>query len=361
MSHAKYETLGWLQEIANNLLHFKVTVSRPLLTVRTDALLVTYLEARRARFRILIRQYLSSVAWQACVHSALIAMAGWLLAEGQITLGQLVAAEVIVGSLLLNFDSVVKRMPHLFYLLTALTELDELLSRPKDRQPRQACQPLPDPMIHGLRVTCTGLSFAYAGAPPVFEQFDMDVAPGEAVAVQAEASSGQLALARVLAGLYAPTSGVIRYNGVDLRDLDPEQLQCHLGVVFDHQLTLFEGTLQDNITMGRPAAGYRDVQWALRMVELEDEMDAMPQGLLTPVSFRGKAFTTNLVQRILVARAIVTRPSVLILEGTLPGIPADLRERILRRMCSKEEAWSVICISTDPTFTPPAARRLTLA
>jgi len=361
MSHAKYETLNWIQEIANNLLHFKVTVSRPLLTVKTDTLLLAYLEAREARFRVLIRQYLASVGWQACGHSGLIAMAGWLLAEGQITLGQFVAAEVIVGSLLLNFDSMIKRMPHLFYLLTSLTELDVLFSRPKDRKPRQACQPLPDPTIQGLRLTCVGISFAYPQAPPVFEQFDMDVAPGEAVSILAQASSGQMALARVLAGLYAPTSGAIRYNGVDLRDLDPEQLQGHLGVVFDYQPSLFDGTLEDNITMGRPAVGYQDVQWALRVVELEDEVDMMPQGLRTLVSFRGKAFTTSLVQRILVARAIVTRPWVLILEGTLQGIPVALRDRILRRLCSKEESWSVICLSTDPTFTPQAARRLTLA
>jgi putative ABC transport system ATP-binding protein len=361
MSHAKYDTLGWLQEIAANLLHAKASISRPWLAVKTDALIRSYTKAREARFRVLIRQYLSSVGWQACVHSGLIAMAGWLLAEGQITLGQFVAAEVIVGSLLLNFDSVVKRMPHLFYLLTALTELDELLSRPRDRQPLQACQPLPDPMIHGLRLTCTGLSYAYPGAHPVFEAFDLDVTPGEAVSVLAETSSGQTALARVLAGLFVPTSGVIRYNGVDLRELDIEELQSHLGVVFDSQLSLFDGTLEDNIMMGRPAVRYQDVRWALSMVELEDEMDAMPEGLRTPVSFRGPAFTTSLVQRILVARAVATHPSILILEGSLQGIPTALRERILRRLCSKEEPWSVICVSTDPTFTLPAARHLTLA
>jgi hypothetical protein len=83
MSQAKYDTLHWLQEISFNLPHFKATVSDPLLLKKTDELVGHYVAARRTRFKILIRQYLGSVGWQALAHSALIGTAGWLLAVGQ--------------------------------------------------------------------------------------------------------------------------------------------------------------------------------------------------------------------------------------------------------------------------------------
>ncbi|MGH7229063.1 MAG: ATP-binding cassette domain-containing protein [Nitrospiraceae bacterium] len=360
MSHAKYETLYWLQEMAYNLLHFKATVSAPLLLQKTDQLVTTYLTARRARFNVLMRQLLGSVGWQALGHSGLIATAGWLMAVGQLTLGQFVAAEVIVGTLLLNFDSVIKQMEHVFYFFTALTELDFLFSLPKDAAPTTVSVPLPDPTIHGVRLTCKDLSFAYPDSPPVFEHFNLEITPGEKIAIFSETITGKTTLARVLAGLTAPTSGVIRYNGVDLRDLDMESLNTCRGLVLDSQLSLFAGTLEENITLSRPAIPYSDILWALRFVELEEEVDALPLGLKTPVRVQGKVFTTSQVLRILVARAIVSRPQILIFDGTLHALVPIIRETILRRLCSKEETWSVIFVSNDPTLTAHVDRRLVL-
>lgn len=360
MSHAKYDTLHWLQEISFNLSHFKATVSEPLLLKKTDELVGHYISARRTRFQILIRQYLSSVGWQALVHSSLIGTAGWLLSTGQLTLGQLVAAEVIVGALLINFDSVVKRMGYVFYFLTALTELDFLFSLPRDASAITVSVQLPDPKIHGLRLMCKDLSFAFPGSTPEFAHFNLDVSPGEKIAIFSNTSMGKTSLARVLAGLYLPTSGVIRYNGVDVRDLDMQSLNAYRGLVLDSQLSLFEGSLEENITLNRPSLTYEDIVWALRFVELEEEVEAFPDGLKTPVRPQGKALTNTQIQRILVARAIVTRPQLLIFDGTLHSLHPTTREAILRRLCSKEEPWSVLFVSNDPGLTSHVDRRFIL-
>jgi len=282
------------------------------------------------------------------------------MAVGQLTLGQFVAAEVIVGTLLLNFDSVIKQMEHVFYFFTGLTELDFLFSLPKDTTSGLSTVPLPDPTIHGVRLTCKDLSFAYPDSPPVFEHFNLEITPGEKIAIFSETITGKSTLARVLAGLTAPTSGVIRYNGVDLRDLNMESLNSCRGLVLDSQLSLFAGTVEENITLSRPAIPYSDILWALRFVELEEEVDALPLGLKTPVRVQGKVFTTSQVLRILVARAIVGRPQILIFDGTLHALVPIIRETILRRLCSKEETWSVIFVSNDPTLTAHVDRRLVL-
>jgi putative ABC transport system ATP-binding protein len=360
MSQAKYDTLHWLQEISFNLPHFKSSVSNPLLLKKTDELVSHYIAARRTRFHILIRQYLGSVGWQALGHSALIGTAGWLLALGQLTLGQLVAAEVIVGALLINFDSVVKRMGYVFYFLTALTELDFVFSLPKDASATSVPVALPDPQIHGLRLLCKDLAFSFPGSGYEFVNFNLDVSPGEKVAIFSNTSAGKTSLARVLAGLYLPTSGVIRYNGVDVRDLDMDSLNAHRGLVLDSQLSLFEGTLEENITLDRPSVTYEDIVWALRFVELEEEVDAFPFGLKTPVRPEGKALTNAQIQKVLVARAIVSRPQLLIFDGTLHSLHPTTREAVLRRLCSKEEPWSVLFVSNDPGLTTHVDRRFIL-
>jgi ABC-type bacteriocin/lantibiotic exporter with double-glycine peptidase domain len=360
VSHAKYDTLHWVQEISYNLLHFKSTDSQPLLIQKTDNLISTYLSARRTRFSVLIRQFLGSVGWQAVGHSGLIATAGWLLAIGQLTLGQFVAAEVVVGTLLLNFDAVVKRMGHIFYFLAAASELNAFFSLPKDQDTVTLSVPLPDPTLHGIRLTCKDATFAPAGGPAVFEHFDLEVTPGEKVGIYANTTVAKTALARILAGLEVPTGGVVRYNGVDLRHLDLDTVNKCRGFVLDSQLSLFEGTLEENIVLGRSYVPYADVRWALRFVELEEEVDALPQGLKTHVRAPGRIWAPTHILRILIARAILGRPQILIFDGMIHNMQPALRETIIRRLCSKEEAWSVIFVSNDPNLTPHVDRRIVL-
>ena len=360
MSHAKYDTLHWLQEISYNLLHFKSTDSQSLLINKTDQLLDTYMETRRSRFAVLIRQYIGSLGWQALAHGGLIATAGWLLSVGQLTLGQFVAAEVLVSGILINFDGVVKRMGHIYYFMTALNELNLFFSLPKDQGAATLSLPLPDPTVHGIRVTCKDLTFAPAGISPIFENFNLEVMPGEKIAIYAGSAMAKSTLARMLGGLESPTSGVIRYNGVDLRHLNLDALNRYRGYILDTQLSLFEGTLEENIVLGRSYVPYSDVQWALRFAELEEEVDSLPQGLKTDVRSSGKVFAPTHILRILVARAILGRPQLLIFDGFLHNMQPAMRETILRRLCSKEEPWSVIFVSNDPNLSPHVDRRIIL-
>jgi len=360
MSQAKYETLHWLQEISYNLLHFKATDSQALLMQRTDELVHSYVETRQTRFGVLIRQYLGSVGWQAVAHSGLLATAGWLLSIGQLTLGQLVAAEVVVSGLLLSFDAVVKRMGHIYYFLTGLNELDFLFSLPKDQASATLSVPLPDPTIHGIRVTCKDLAVIHPGMPPIFEQFNLEITPGEKIGVYASTTTAKTALARVLAGLETPTGGVLRYNGVDLRHLDLQAINRCRGFMIDSQLTLFEGTIEDNIVLGRSYIPYSDVRWALRFTELEEDVDALPQGLKTHIRAPGKILAPTHIIRILLARAILARPQILIFDGIIHNMQPTMRETVLRRICSKDEPWSVIFVSNDPNLTPHVDRRIIL-
>lgn len=219
---------------------------------------------------------------------------------------------------------------------------------------------LPEPSLHGVRVTCKDVAFAYADGRPLFEHFDLEVVPGEKIAILSRTSIGKTTLALILAGLYAPTFGVIRYNDVDLRDVDMEYINRHRGLVLDSHISLFEGTLEENISLHRPSIQFDDLRWALRFVELEDEVDAMPLGFETPVLARGKNFTKSQILRILLARAVMTRPRLLVFDGTLHQVEPDLRLTLLRRLCSKEELWSAIFVSSDPTISALVDRQVVL-
>jgi ABC-type bacteriocin/lantibiotic exporter with double-glycine peptidase domain len=355
--------MTWMQDIAENRLHFKATQSAALLLNKTDGLLDSYLAARRVRSGVLTwRQYVSTVVWEAVCHSGMIGMGGWLLSIGQITLGQFVAAEVIVGTLLLNLDTVTRRMYAVTYILTSFDELTRVFSLPKDDVTEEtSLARLADPVIHGLRVTCKHAGFAYPNSPPIIEGFNLEVAPGEKLAVISRTSTGKSTLALLLAGLSRPTTGVVRFDDVDLRDMTMDDINAARALVLDSHLTLFGGTLEENISLGRPSVRFEDLRWALWFAELDEDVDRLPRGLETPTLAGGKLFTKSQILRILVARAIVTRPQLLIFDGTLHNMEPDLRQVLLRRLCSKEEAWSVIFVTNDPSIGEYVDRRVMLA
>jgi ABC-type multidrug transport system fused ATPase/permease subunit len=270
-----------------------------------------------------------------------------------------VAAEVTVGTLLLNLDTVTRRIYAMTYVLTSLGELDRLFSLPKHEAFRVGTSAhLPDPAICGVHLTCREVAFAYPNSPPVLEHFNIEVAPGEKLAALVQSSTAKSTLALVLAGLYRPTAGVIRYNDIDLREVTMDYINGARGLVLDSQPTLFGGTLEENISLGRASISFEDLRWAIRFAELEDEIDRRPRGLETPVEAGGTQYTKSMILRILVARAIVTRPPLLIFDGTLHNVEPNLRQILLRRLCSKDEPWSAIFITNDPAIGEYVERRV---
>lgn len=142
--------------------------------------------------------------------------------------------------------------------------------------------------------------------------------------------------------------------------MDPDGLNQVRSVMLDSQLTLVEGTIEENIVMGRSYVTYDDLNWALRFTELEEDIEGLPRGAKSDISSLGESISPTHVVQILLARAILGRPQVLIFDGLIHALEPSLRERVLRRLCSKDEAWSVIFVSTDPNLTDHADRRIML-
>lgn len=359
MSQAKYEAFHWFQEVGDNLLHFKSTHCSNIIMRNADAAAGAYVRARKSRFRILIRQYIGSLLLQIIIHTSLLGTAGWLLSQGELTLGQLVAAEVIVASLLLNLESVVKRAYVVYYFFTALVELDHLFSLPKDAGESDTTLDLPDTKDAGLTVSCSHLG--WAGSPGAEEKEPgFQALPGEKWGIICPTESTRHQVSLVLAGLEKPPEGGVKYNEIDLKNLSMEEIANKRGIVFARNLILFEGTVADNITLGRTDFTTEDMQRAIRAAHLEEEMEKWPEGLETKIEEGGRNFTPSQILRILLARAVITRPALLILDGGLHEIPAAIRTPLLQRLCADNQSWTLVVVTTDSNIKNFTQRQLKL-
>lgn len=350
MSEAKYATYHWFQEIADNLSHFKSSLSRDLILQKADSLAHTYVNTRQSRFRILVRQYIGSLLLQVILHTGLLGTAGWLMSKGQLTLGQLVAAEVIIATLLLNLESVIKRTYVIFYFLTALTEIHHIFSLPKDQRPTTQFVQLPATgSPQGLALSLSHVRGLPPPWPPTLE-LNMDLAPSEKWAIVCVTETQRLTVSRLLAGLDHPPQGSIRYNGIDVRDLHPDEINEARGLVLSRHMTLFEATLMENVTLRRKNLATEDLLWVLDLVGLQEEIEHIPDGLQGMVQYGGKNFSPSQTIQILLARALIARPKLVIVDGGLHEIFASRRESILNAICATEYPWTVVIVTTDPTI-----------
>lgn len=359
MSRLHYEIFGWIQNIAHNLPHLRAAGDSPYLLERTDTLTQTYVRIRQRRSNTLTgRQYKAAALWQVVGHSGLLVTAGLLVVDGQLTVGQFAAAELLVGNLLLNMDTLARRMVAMFFAFVSCREMAGMFSLPTEEDGAKEDIPATQFGCSGLRLTCRNASWTVQNGAPVFQNVCLDVAPGEKIAVLCSTNRAKTALAKILAGLHPPVTGFVRYNEMNLVEVKRESISRVRGLVLDSHPTLLDGTLEDNITLGRSTIDYHDLQWALRFVELDQDIDAMPEGLGTLVSRLDTSLSLSQILRLLVARAIVTRPQLLIFDGTLHNMLPATREVLLRRLCAKDESWSVVFVSNDPNFTDHVDRRV---
>ena len=361
MSRLHYDIFGWIQNIAHNLPHLRAAGDSPYLLERTDTLTRMYARIRQRRSDTLTgRQYKAAALWQVVGHSGLLITAGLLVVDGQLTVGQFAAAEVLVGNLLINMDTLARRMVAMFFTFVSCREMAAVFSLPTEEDGAKEDVPAAQFGAAGIHLTCRNLTYTGPDGTPIFENMSLDVAPGEKVAVLCNTNHAKTALAKVLAGLHPPASGFVRYNDMNLIEVKRDSISRVRGLVLDSHPTLLDGTLEDNITLGRPTIDYQDLQWALRFVELDHDIDALPQGLNTRVSSLETNLSMSQILRLLVARAIVIRPQLLIFDGTLHNMLPATREVLLRRLCAKDEPWSVIFLSNDPNFSAFVDRRISL-
>jgi ABC-type bacteriocin/lantibiotic exporter with double-glycine peptidase domain len=147
---------------------------------------------------------------------------------------------------------------------------------------------------------------------------------------------------------------------VELRHLDLSVVNQCRGFMIDSHLSLIDGTIADNIVWRRSYISYEDVRWVLWLTQLQEEVAAFPLGLNSNISVLGEIPAPTHVLRILLARAILGRPQLLIFDGMIHDMQPTLRDIILRRLCSKDQPWTVIFVSNDPDLTPYVDRRILL-
>ena len=334
-SKAKYAIAAWLEELPRHPTAFKFHGGHRMAAEKADQLAVDWLDYRRKHFRILMRQILFALGLQAVAATVLLGLGGWLVLIGELTLGQLVAAELIVTVIVGSFAKLGKHLESFYDLLASVDKLGVLFDLPVEPYDR---------LLHGnfdRPASLTARQINYASPRGGLGQtVNLEIESGEKVAVLGPTGSGKSLLIQLITGLKNPTGGQVLLDDIDLRELRPDSLREHLSLA--GEVEIFRGTLDENVHLGRSHISARDVRDSLKTVGLLDDVLALPDGLNTTLQTGGFPLSESQATLLMLARAVVGRPRLLLIDGTLDRLDDDTRTRLLQQFTDPRAPWTLV-------------------
>jgi ABC-type bacteriocin/lantibiotic exporter with double-glycine peptidase domain len=341
-SKTKYAMAAWLEDLARCRTTFRYDGASEFALERSDQLIFDYLSARKKHFRVLIRQILFLLLVQALASTALLTIGGMLVISGQLSLGQLVAAELILAVVVGSFAKLGKHIESFYDLMASIDKLGALLDLPIERTDGLLTT---SPAVgkSDTGVVFKDVSYAMSDGREVLHNVSLSIPAGEDLALCGESGRGKSLLLDMLFGLREPASGSVTINGIAPSDIRPDVLRRRIALARD--VEIFDGTIAENVHLERPDITLADVRAAIELVGLSPLLQKFPSGMETPLTSNGSPMTTSQLRRLMIARAICGQPEIILIDEVLDSLPDDDAENILRQLMQSRDSSTIIIVT----------------
>ena len=358
-SKYKYMVANWLQEIARALSTFKLAGYSNLPMEKTDYFVSNYLHYRKKHFKLLVVQYASFVAFKTLITAGLLILGCILLVSKEINIGQFVASEIVIIIVMNAIEKVVLKLDTLYDVLTSVEKIGEVTDMPIEHASGIKLENLNQDK-QGLTLEVKNMKYKYPDEKNYLLQgVTFNIGAGEKLCLAGYSSSGKTTLLNILIGFLPSYEGSVVYNNISLKDINKYSLISTIGDNVSQE-DLFDGTIIENISLGRNNVNIQDVLWALELVGLMGFLNSLKEGLETRIVGGAMSMPESVAKKLIVARSIVIKPRLLILEDFLSGVIKEEKERILKILMGNEFGWTLIMVSNDPDIMKLCNRTIVL-
>lgn len=357
-SKYKYKVAQWLEELARALHSFKLAGSTDLPIKKTDYNLNNYLKNRKIHFRVLVTQFSFIVLFKALITGGLLIMGTLLVVDRQITLGQFVASEIVIILILNAVEKIIMYMDVVYDLLTAVDKVANVTDLPIEKV---GGLDFPASYKNGFQVRLKNLKYSYTDSGyEALKGLDLEINAGEVVCITGAGNSGKTTLTNIITGLYTNYEGAVEINNYSLRDLDITHMRDHVAKNISSE-DLFDGTLLENITLGKNSTTAHDALEALDQVGLTDFIQSLPKGLETHVLSGGKGLNRTVVHKLILARCLAKKPKLLVLNDFFSTLGKSDKMALLSTIIKPERQLTAIIVSKDPVIMSACDRVVVMA
>lgn len=336
-SKNKYQVAHWIQEIARSLVSFKLSGRTQLAMLRNDDLTTSYLEARESHFRVLVSQFIQMIGFKILVTAGLLIIGGLLVLNQQMNIGQFVAAEIIILLIISSVEKLIKGLETFYDVLTSLEKIGQVVD--KDLEKQTGLDPFKNnPDLH---LELDGIQYTTPEGREILRDINFSIDQKDRVIFEGGSGSGRTTLLKLLSGLISPSGGSLYINDTSIEGVLLNKYRAQVGQVLPEQ-SPFEGTILENITFGDDNISQEQLNTTIKNVGLLSFIKNQPNGINTMLYPEGRRLSFTVTKRIVLARAIIHNPKLLLLKDPLEHFEEDEAEKIISYLTAPERPWALI-------------------
>jgi ABC-type bacteriocin/lantibiotic exporter with double-glycine peptidase domain len=346
----KYKIVQWLEEMARVLPTFKDAGNSSIPLQKTDVLLGNYLYHRKKHFKVLVTQFANLIGFKTVVTGGLLILGTILVVDRQITLGQFVASEVVIILIVQAVEKTILSMEVVYDLLTGLDKIGHVTDLPIERQTG---------LVSGLGKHSAGIKLEIhhfelalpADPRKKLHLNDVIIEPGQVVGFAGLRVNETQMLGDALSGVLSEYKGSIAYDGLSVKDLNLMYLRDYINR-FNGRDELFDGTILENITMGKPGINQEDLVEVLHETGVSEFLGYLPDGLSTHLPAETKNFPADWMDKISLAKALIDKPKLLVVSNWDLDFPIHEKKAMLQKLIHGNQPKTIVFITNDESVLP---------
>lgn len=342
----KYKAAGWLEEMARIIKSVKFSKSQDFFIQKMDGHVVNYLDARTGHFKILELQFKTLIAFKTLVTAAMLVVGTYLLLNQQLNVGQFIAAEIVILTIINSVEKLIGNLDSVYDILTAVEKIEQITDKETETH---GTLMLPSSQ-NGVSVTLKNASFTYPNdTSPVLNNISFTIKANEKVCIKGDDGAGKSTLLRLLAASYNDFEGTVLINDIPVNNYILSSLRLQTGVVIGQQ-DIFDGTLMENICMGLEKVNMEELLSLCNKTGLTEYISTLKNGFDTMQSATGRKLPGHAVKKILLVRALINNPKLLLLEEPWVGLETQYQQQIKQLLLTGFPSATVIVITKDESF-----------
>jgi ABC-type bacteriocin/lantibiotic exporter with double-glycine peptidase domain len=355
-SKNKYRTAGWLQEIARNNFSFRSELNYDFALEKNNKIIKDYLYSRENHFNVIKRQFGHLIIFKVIITASLLIIGGYLVLSQEMNIGQFVAAEIIILLVISSVEKIILGLETFYDVLTAVEKIGQVTDMELEEE--FAADNISQYANISLDAENMGFKFPDTNFG-ILKNINLKINPEEKIIIDGENGSGKTTLIRVLSGLLHHTSGSLYINDNTFNKIDVKQYRARIGSIIQGETT-FEGTILENITFNDKNISSENLKWALDSVQLTSYIKKLPKGLDTKIFPEGKELSSSNIQKILLARSIIHKPTILFYEEPTDKMDTKVANEIIDFITSETNKWTVVVSSQNPHWLTKCSREITM-
>jgi ABC-type bacteriocin/lantibiotic exporter with double-glycine peptidase domain len=282
------------------------------------------------------------VVFKILITAAMLIVGGILLIRQQINIGQFIAAEIIILTIMNAVEKLIVSLETVYDLLTSVEKINKITEKPIDEEGSYEFV-----KKQGIEIEAKNLSFGFE-KNDILQNISFHIKPGQKVAITGDGDSGKTVLLRLLTGVFQDFEGDLSFDQVPINNYNLNTLRNNIGIYMQKQ-DIFSASLWENITLGNKEVKEQDVLDTFKIVGLESFYKSLNKGFDTHLEPTGKQLSSSSVQKLLIARSLLNQPALLLLDEPMKLFAADDKQYLQNYLFGLKDV-TIIFTTNDPSL-----------